>query len=132
MRSFQITVNGKVYQVQVDETTGAQSAPVPVAPIAPAVPAAPAAPTPAPAAAPVPTASAAPVSGESVTAPMPGTILSVSASVGKAVKKHDVLCVLEAMKMENEIVASKDGIVVQVLVSKGSAVNTGDKLIILG
>lgn len=128
MRTFKITVNGTVYDVQAEETTGGVVSAQPVAAQAPA-PAAPAAPAPKPAApAPAPTAAA---SGDPVTAPMPGTILSVAVASGAHVKKHDLLCVLEAMKMENEIVAPRDGVVAQVLVNKGSTVSTGDKLIIL-
>ena len=84
----------------------------------------------APAAAP-----AAPVvtgAGEPVTAPMPGTILKVNVTQGQAVKAGTVLCILEAMKMENEIMTSKDGTVTQVLVSKGSAVDTGAPLVVIG
>ena len=70
--------------------------------------------------------------GEVVAAPMPGNILKVNVSQGQAVKSGDVLCVLEAMKMENEIMAPKDGTVTQVLVSKGSAVDTGAPLVVIG
>jgi len=99
---------------------------------APAPVAAPVA-TPAPAAAPAPAAPAAPapVAGEAVKAPMPGNILKVNVSAGQAVKEGDVLVVLEAMKMENEIMAPKAGTVAQVLVSKGSTVNTGDTMVVL-
>ena len=89
----------------------------------------------APAAAPAPAAPAAPVvtgAGEPVTAPMPGTILKVNVTQGQAVKAGTVLCILEAMKMENEIMTSKDGTVTQVLVSKGSAVDTGAPLVVIG
>ena len=64
--------------------------------------------------------------------PMPGTILKVNVSQGQAVKEGDVLCVLEAMKMENEIMAPKAGTVTQVVVAKGSSVNTGDALVVIG
>ena len=69
--------------------------------------------------------------GEAVTAPMPGTILKVNVKVGDTVKSGTVLCVLEAMKMENEIMAPKDGTVTQVVVSKGSSVDTGAPLVVL-
>lgn len=81
-----------------------------------------------PAAAPV----AAPVAGEAVTAPMPGNILKVNVTAGQAVKEGDVLVVLEAMKMENEILAPKACTVKQVLVSKGATVDTGATLVVLG
>ena len=82
----------------------------------------------APAAAPAPVAAAA---GEQVTAPMPGTILKVNVTQGAAVKKGDILVVLEAMKMENEILAPKDGTVAQLAVAKGSTVDTGALLAVI-
>ena len=100
------------------------AAPAPVA--APA-----AAPAPAPVAAPAPAAAPAAVAGEAVKAPMPGNILKVNVSAGQAVKAGDVLVVLEAMKMENEIMAPKAGTVAQVVTSKGSSVNTGDVLVVI-
>ena len=95
-----------------------------------AAPAPVAAPAPAPVAAPA-AAAAAPVAGEVVKAPMPGNILKVNAAVGQAVKAGDVLVVLEAMKMENEIMAPKAGTVAQVLVTKGSTVDTDAALVVL-
>ncbi len=85
--------------------------------------------------APAPAAAAAPAitgAGEPVTAPMPGNILKVNVNTGDKVKAGTVLVILEAMKMENEIMAPKDGTVTQVVVSKGSVVETGAPLVVLG
>ena len=106
------------------------AAPIPVnkpeKPAAPAAPAQEAAPTAAPAAAPAVTGA-----GEKVDSPMPGTILKVNVAAGQTVKEGDLLVVLEAMKMENEIFAPKGGTVSQVLVEKGASVNTGDVLVVI-
>ena len=133
MKKFLIKVNGNQYEVEVDEVRDggvsayapAVSAPAPSAPVA--------APVSAPAAAPAPAAEKKPVTGGSagsvkVSAPMPGTILKVVASVGDSVKRGDVLVILEAMKMENEIVAPSEGVVASVNVTKGTSVNAGDLL----
>ena len=124
---YKVTLKGRTYEVEVeageaillDEYEA-------IAPSAPA--AAPAAAAPAAA----PAAPAVTGAGEPVNAPMPGNILKVNVSQGQAVKSGDVLCVLEAMKMENEIMAPKDGTVTQVLVSKGSTVDTGAPLVVIG
>ena len=131
---YKVTLNGRTYEVEVEagkamlldeyEAIVPTAAPV-------AAPAAAPAPGAAPAAAPAP-AAAAPVAGDAVTAPMPGNILKVNVTPGQAVKEGDVLVVLEAMKMENEILAPKACTVKQVLVSKGSTVDTGATLVVLG
>ena len=127
MKRFNVTVNGVTYDVVVEEVGGATAAPVAAPAIAPTAPvAAPAA----PAAAPAPKASGA-QGAVKVTAPMPGTIMKVNVSVGAAVKKGDVLCVLEAMKMENDICAPEDGTVASVNVQKGVSVNTDEVLVTL-
>lgn len=128
MKKFSVTVNGTVYDVEVNEVKagGAASAPA-------AAPAPKAAPAPAPAAAPAPKA-AAPVAAGATTvkAPMPGKILSVAVSAGQAVKKGDLLLVLEAMKMQNEIYAPQDATVSEVRVSANQTVATGEDMVVLG
>ena len=128
---YKVTLNGRTYEVEVE--AGKAMLLSEYEAVAPAPAAAPAA---APvAAAPAAAAPAAPVvtgAGEAVNAPMPGNILKVNVKVGDAVKSGTVLVVLEAMKMENEIMASKDGTVTQVLVSKGSTVDTGAPLVVIG
>ena len=130
---YKITLKGRTYEVEVEEGKAMlldeYEAIVPTA--APAAAEAPAAaPATAPAAAPA--APAVTGAGEAVNAPMPGTILKVNATNGQSVKEGDVLCVLEAMKMENDILAPKSGTVTQVVVSKGSKVDTGAPLVVIG
>ena len=125
---YKVTLNGRTYEIEVeagkamclDEYEAIVPAAAPVA-------------APAPAAAPVAAAPAAAsvAAGEAVSAPMPGTILKVNVQNGQAVKEGDVLCVLEAMKMENEIMAPKAGTVAQVVAAKGASVNTGDVLVVI-
>ena len=116
---YKVTLNGRTYEVEVEagkamcvaeyEAYAPTSAPI-VAVAAPA---------------------AAPVAGEAVTAPMPGNILKVAVTAGQAVKEGDLLVVLEAMKMENEIFAPKAGTVAQVLVAKGATVDTGATMVVI-
>lgn len=128
MRKFQIVVNGNSYIVDVEELAAGQApAPVAAAPVAAPAPAPKAAPAPAAA----PKAAAAPAGAEAVKSPMPGTINAVNVTVGQAVKKGDILCILEAMKMENEIMAARDGVVASVNVTKGATVASGDVLLTL-
>ncbi len=112
MKKYRVTVNGTAYEIELEELTGA--APAPAA----------AAPAPAPAA-------AAPAGGEQVTSPMPGTILDVKVSQGASVKKGDVLMILEAMKMENEIMCPCDGKVASINAAKGVAVESGTLLCVI-
>ena len=112
---YKVTLNGRTYEVEVE--AGKAMLLDEYEAIVPAAPAAPVA--------------AAPVAGEAVTAPMPGNILKVNVTAGQAVKEGDLLVVLEAMKMENEIFAPKAGTVAQVLVQKGSTVDTGATMIVL-
>lgn len=128
MKKFSVTVNGTVYDVEVNEVKAGGAALAPAAAPAPK-----AAPAPAPAAAPAPKA-AAPVAAGATTvkAPMPGKILSVAVSAGQAVKKGDLLLVLEAMKMQNEIYAPQDATVSEVRVSANQTVATGEDMVVLG
>ncbi len=113
MKKYRVNVNGTVYEVELEEMTGAPAA--------------------APVAAPAPSAAAVPAAGgEKVTSPMPGTILSVNVAAGDAVKRGQVLMILEAMKMENEIMCPCDGTVASVSVTKGAAVESGTLLCTIG
>lgn len=125
MRKFNITVNGKSYEVDVEEVGGVQSTAAPVAAPVPV-----AAPTPAPAPAAAPKATGA-MGAKKVEAPMPGTIVSVKVNVGDKVTSDTLVAVLEAMKMENEIFAGTDGVVSSVNVGAGDSVNAGDVLVSL-
>ncbi|MFT8500717.1 MAG: acetyl-CoA carboxylase biotin carboxyl carrier protein subunit [Lacticaseibacillus paracasei] len=128
LRKFKITIDGKTYLVEMEEIGGAPAAqPAPAAPATPA-----ATPTPAPAApaAPAPAAPVAPTGeGEVVTAPMPGTVTKILVKDGDAVTENQPLMILEAMKMENEIVAPKPGTIGQVFATLNQNVNSGDNLI---
>ena len=130
---YKVTLKGKTYEVEVDQGEAMildeyeAYAPAPAA-----APAAAVAPATAPAAAPAAPAAPVAVAGEQVVSPMPGTMVKINVSAGKAVKSGEVLAVLEAMKMENEIMAPHDATVVQVLVDVGSKVDTGTPIIVLG
>ena len=105
MKKFNITVNGKTYAVEVEEVTGAQSA------------------------AQAPKAAPATAGAKTVTAPMPGTVVSIKVNVGDKVESGTLVAVLEAMKMENEIFAGTDGVVASINANAGDSVNTGDALV---
>jgi biotin carboxyl carrier protein len=122
MKTYTITVNGTAYDVTVEETAGG-AAPAPAAKAAPAAPAAPAPAAPAPAA-PAKTAGGAAGSVE-INAPMPGKILDVKAQPGASVSRGDVVLILEAMKMENEVVAPQDGTIASINVNVGDMVEPG-------
>ena len=117
MKKYKVNVNGTEYEITLEVVDGA--APV----VAPAAPAA------APAPAPAPVANA---QGEKVASPMPGTILSVNVKPGDVVKAGQVLMILEAMKMENEIMAGVDGTIAAVNVQQGASVETGTVLCVIG
>ncbi len=137
MKKFNVTVNGKTYAVEVEEVGAGQGGftyqPAPQA--ASATPVINAAPAPQPQAAPAPVPAAAsvspsvPVDGETISAPMPGTILDIKVTEGKSVKAGEILLILEAMKMENEIVSPKDGVVEKIHTAKSATVSTGDELV---
>ena len=109
-----MTVNGTVYEIELEELTGTAPVSAPAAPVVPAPAATPAA--------------AAPAGGEKITSPMPGTILAVNVTSGAAVKKGDVLFVLEAMKMENDIVAPQDGTIASINAAVNDSVESGATL----
>lgn len=130
MKKFKVTVNGKAYEVEVEEMGGAPAAaPAPQAAAAPAQ-AAPAAP--APAATPAPAVGGPiPEGAITVKAPMPGKISALKAEAGKAVKRGDIILVLEAMKMQNDITATADGTLHEIRVNPGDNVKTGDVLAVI-
>ena len=103
MKKYRVTVNGTVYEVELEELTNAPAAPAP-----------------------------APAGGEQVTSPMPGTILSVNVAAGDSVKRGQVLMILEAMKMENEIMCPRDGKLLSLNTTKGASVETGTLLCVIG
>ena len=118
MKTLRITVNGTPYDVQVEEVSGGAAPAAPPAAPAPRAPPAPKAPAPA-------------AGAEVISSPMPGTIMSIDVKVGQAVKKGDILVILEAMKMENEIMAPHDATVAAVHVNKGDSVESGTALVSL-
>ena len=131
---YKVTLKNKVYEVEVEQGEAMlvdeydAVAPVPAAAPVAAAPVVVAPAAAAPAAAPAPAAVAA---GDAVKSPMPGNILKILVTQGQQVKEGDVLIILEAMKMENEIVATKSGSVAQILVTKGQVVETGSPLIVI-
>ena len=122
MKKYSVKVNGTVYEVEVEEISGS----APVASKPEPVPAA-------PAAAPVPEKKAeTPAGGVAVKAPMPGTILKMNVKVGDKIEKNTLVCILEAMKMENEIFAPEAGTVIAVNAAQGATVASGDAIVTLG
>lgn len=131
MKNLKITVNGTAYDVQVEEANAAAPGYAPTAPVAPSAPQAKVqAPAPVVISTPTPKAII-PSDAELIFCPMPGTIVSVNVQPGQSVKKSDVLVILEAMKMENEIMAPHDAIVAAVHVNKGDSVDSGSPLVSL-
>ena len=125
LRKFKIKVDGQEYLVEMEEI-GAVAPAAPAAPVAPAAPAVEVSPAPAPAPAP---AAATPAGADAMPSPMPGNILRILVNVGDTVTENQPLLILEAMKMENEIVAAKAGVVAGIHVKEGQVVNPGDALI---
>ena len=140
MKKFNVTVNGKAYAVEVEEVGaghgGFTYAPVVSAPTAQAEPVQQAATAPqaapSPKEVPAPKAPSGPVTGEQITAPMPGTILDIKVTEGQSVKAGDLILILEAMKMENEIVSPVDGVVNKIHTSRSTTVSTGEPLVTIG
>lgn len=138
MKKFNVKVNGKAYAVEVEEVGGFTYQPVQnEAPIQQAAVTAQTHSAPEPASTPnapesMPKNSSEPAIGETISAPMPGTILEIKVKEGQSIKSGDVLFILEAMKMENEIVSPKDGVVNAIYTSKGATVNTGEPMITIG
>ncbi|MFA5450316.1 MAG: biotin/lipoyl-containing protein [Clostridia bacterium] len=137
MRRFNVTVNGNQYQVEIEEVSGAfappvarMPAPAPVAPATPIVAAAPVAAPAAPIAPAAPAKSTLPEGGVNLSSPMPGTIVKIVAKEGASVKKGEVVVVLEAMKMENDIVANAEGIIAYAVL-QGQNVNSGDVIAVI-
>lgn len=129
LRKFKIKVDGQEYQVEMEEI-GAVAPAAPVAPVAaPAAPAAPASPAVEAAPAPAAPVAATPAGADAMPSPMPGNILRILVNVGDTVTENQPLMILEAMKMENEIVAAKAGVVAGIHVKEGQVVNPGDALI---
>ena len=116
MKKYRVNVNGTQYDITLEVLEGEAAAAAPKA---------------APAAAPAAPAAKAPAGAQAINAPMPGTILAVNVKPGQAVKRGDVLVVLEAMKMENEIMSPRDGVVAGVHVNKGDSVDSGKLLVSL-
>ncbi len=132
---YKVTLNGRTYEVEVEAGQAmlvdeyeayapAPAAPVAAAPVAAAPAAAPAVPA-------APAAAGALAAGEVVKSPMPGNILKINVAQGQKVNEGDVIIILEAMKMENEIVATKSGTIAQIVVAKGATVDTGAALAVI-
>lgn len=127
LRKFKISIDGTQYLVEMEEVGAPVATPADAAPVAASAPVAAPAPAPAPAAVPAPAAPA-PAGAHVQNAPMPGTILDIHVNVGDVVKANQPVMVLEAMKMENEVVADQDGTIASIAVAKGDMVNPGDEL----
>lgn len=125
IKNYRVTVNGQSYDVAVEEAGSVASVAQPALAAQPVAVAQPVA----QAAAPAPVSAPAPAGASTVKAPMPGTVLSLKVSPGQSVKRGDVLLILEAMKMENEISAPANGVVAAIRVQAGSTVNTGDPMV---
>ena len=131
MKNYTITVNGSAYEVTVEEGFSSPMVTQPAQVVQATAPVQAAAPAPTPVASAPAAATSGSAGKEKVDSPMPGKILSLKANVGQSIKKGDVILILEAMKMENEILAPKDGRVVSITTNVGESVDTGDKLVVI-
>jgi len=128
MKKFQITFKGQVYELDVEEM--GSSAPAPAATKTASVPIATPVVAPAPAKVATPVAAPTPAGAQTILAPMPGKIMAINVKVGDSIKRGDIICILEAMKMQNEIMATHDGKVSDVRVTVGQLMSTGDVMIV--
>ncbi|MDD4583574.1 MAG: biotin/lipoyl-binding protein [Eubacteriales bacterium] len=126
MKKYKITVNGKTYEVEVEEI-GGQTPPTQTTTTTPAAPEIPQ-PKPQPKPQPQPKNPGTAAGKQKITSPMPGTIISIKTKPGDKVQKGNIIMILEAMKMENEIIAPEDGVITSIDTSEGASVNTGDIL----
>lgn len=132
MRKFNVNVNGESFEVEIEEIGGAQTSAAPRIESAPAAPIAAAPKAEAPKPAPKPVKKSGGGAGTALTSPLPGTVLEIKVKEGQTVKSTDVVAIIEAMKMQNDIPAGYDGTVTSIQVSKGASVQAGDAIMYIG